>query len=153
MSIVSLTPELSCERADNGDRLRHGRSAWSAEREDERATRKGRHEAVHAVDGVAGSGIGGGEITAAQSPEPRIPSFRIELTHCAFELADADTVRKAGVSINSNPMPAEASRSRLSRTTPPATSAPMCSTGSSKVTWPTGWTICYREPALRSNAP
>src|SRR6185503_7506672 len=37
------------------------------EREDEGAARKGRPEAVHAVDSVAGSGSGGG-VTAARLP-------------------------------------------------------------------------------------
>jgi hypothetical protein len=51
----------------------------------------------------------------ARSPERRFSSFRIELTYCAFELARVDTVRKAGVGINRNRLPAEASPSRLSR--------------------------------------
>jgi len=51
-----------------GHRLRHRRSAGNAEREDERAARKGRPQAVHAVDGVAGSGIGSGGLTAAGLP-------------------------------------------------------------------------------------
>ena len=84
---LALCQHRPFDGADHGHRLRHGRSAGNAEREDERAARKGRPEAVHAVDGVAGSGIGGGEITAARSPERRSSSFRIELTYCAFEAA------------------------------------------------------------------
>src|SRR5262245_39066504 len=44
------------DAADHGHRLRHGRSAGHAEREDERAARKRRPEAVYAVDRVARSG-------------------------------------------------------------------------------------------------
>lgn len=98
--------------ADHGHRLRHGRSAGNAEREDERAARKGRPEAIHAVDRVAGSRIGGGGITATRSPERRFHPFELELTYRAFDLAHVDTVRKAGVSINPDRLAGQGPRGR-----------------------------------------